>query len=288
MRLPARLLFSALALAATLGTARAQDMLYFSAIPDEDETKLVERFTKVAEYLSDQLGVPVAFVPVKSYPAAVTAFRNDQVQLAWFGGLSGVQARLAVPDARAIAQGEEDREFVSYFIANTETGLTESADFPDAARGMTFTFGAKTSTSGRLMPEYHIREETGEAPDSFFSRVGFSGDHSQTLRLVASGAWQIGALNFAVYDQAVADNAPEVQTAKVIWKTPPYPDYNWTIRGDVDQRWGEGFADKVQAALIGMDDPDLLATFPRKGFIPASNADFAPIEDVARQLDLLE
>ena len=273
---------------ASLTPALAADTLYFSAIPDEDETALVTRFSKVADYLEQQLGVPVEFVPVKSYPAAVTAFRNEQVQLAWFGGLSGVQARMMVPDARAIAQGTEDKAFVAYFIANTATGLTESADFPAAAKGMTFTFGAKTSTSGRLMPEFYIREETGEAPDAFFSRVGFSGDHSQTLRQVASGAWQIGALNFSVYDKAVAENAPEIETAKVIWKTPPFPDYNWTIRGDVDARWGEGFAEKVQAALVGMTDPDLLASFPREGFIPASNDDYKPIEDVARQLDLLE
>ncbi|AZY95483.1 MULTISPECIES: putative selenate ABC transporter substrate-binding protein [Paracoccus] len=282
-----RLLATVLATALPLSAA-AQETLYFSAIPDEDETRLVERFTAVADYLSEELGVPVEFVPVKSYPAAVTAFRNDQVQLAWFGGLSGVQARLLVDGARAIAQGDEDTSFVSYFIAHTDTGLTESEDFPEAARGMSFTFGAKTSTSGRLMPEYAIRENTGEAPEAFFDRVGFSGDHSQTLRLVASGAWQVGALNYAVYDQAVADNAPEVETAKVIWKTPPYPDYNWTIRGDVDARWGEGFADKVQAALVGMDDPDLLAAFPRNAFIPAANEDYAPIEQVARDLDLLE
>ena len=283
-----RLTLSALFVAAGLGSAAAQDTLYFSAIPDEDETRLVERFTKVADYLSEELGVPVAFVPVKSYPAAVTAFRNDQVQLAWFGGLSGVQARLAVPEARAIAQGAEDETFVTYFIANTDTGLEPSESFPEAARDMSFTFGAKTSTSGRLMPEHHIREATGEAPEEFFSRVGFSGDHSQTLRLVASGAWQIGALNFAVYDQAVADGAPEVETAQIIWQTPPYPDYNWTIRGDVDARWGEGFTNKVQAAIIGMDDADLLAAFPRSAFIEATNEDYAPIETVARDLDLLE
>ncbi|MGZ3218247.1 putative selenate ABC transporter substrate-binding protein [Paracoccus sp. T5] len=285
VRFLAALLAASVALS---GAAKAQDTLYFSAIPDEDETRLTERFSAVAEYLSEELDVPVKFVPVKSYPAAVTAFRNDQVQLAWFGGLSGVQARLLVPGARAIAQGDEDTQFVSYFIAHTDTGLERSEDFPEAARGMTFTFGAKTSTSGRLMPEHAIRENTGEAPEEFFDRVGFSGDHSQTLRLVASGAWQVGALNFAVYDQAVADGAPEVETAKVIWQTPPYPDYNWTIRGDVDARWGEGFADRVQAALVGMDDPDLLAAFPRQAFIPAANGDYAPIEEVARQLDLLE
>ena len=95
-------------------------------------------------------------------------------------------------------------------------------------------------------------------------------------------------LNYAVYDKAVADGAPEVETAKVIWKTPPYPDYNWVIRGDVDARFGEGFTKKVQDALVGMDDPELLASFPREGFIPAENAQFDPIETVARELGLLE
>jgi phosphonate transport system substrate-binding protein len=278
----------ALALSLTTALGASAQTLYFSAIPDEDETRLVERFSKVADYLEGELGVDVQFVPVKSYAASVTAFRNDQIQLAWFGGLTGVQARLAVPEARAIAQGKEDPIFVSYFIANTETGLEPSESFPEEAKGMSFTFGAKTSTSGRLMPEYWIREETGEAPEAFFDRVGFSGDHSQTLRLVASGAWQVGALNFAVYDKAVEEGAPEVETAKVIWQTPPYPDYNWTIRGDVDARFGDGFADKVQAALIGMDDPELLATFPREAFIPAANEDFQPIEDTAKELGLIE
>ena len=44
----------------------------------------------------------------------------------------------------------------------------------------------------------------------------------------------------------------------------------------------------MQAALIGMNDPDLLAAFPRSGFIPASNADYAPIEKVGKEIGLLE
>lgn len=281
-----------LAAVATLsgGALSAQDAptVYFSAIPDDDETRLTERFGKVADYLSDELGVPVEYIPVKSYAAAVTAFRNGQIQLAWFGGLSGVQARQAVPGSRAIAQGAEDEAFVTYFIAHEATGLEESETFPQEVAGLRFTFGAQTSTSGRLMPEYHIRQQTGQAPNELFPDVGFSGDHGQTLRLVASGAYELGALNYAVYEQAVEEGAPEVQTAKVVWKTPPYPDYNWTIRGDVDARWGEGFADRVQSALVDMDDPDLLASFPRSAFIPADNALYVPIEDTARELDLID
>lgn len=277
--------------AALLGSAAAaQDapVLYFSAIPDDDETHLQERFGGVAEYLTEELGVEVRYLPVKSYAAAVTAFRNDQIQLAWFGGLSGVQARMMVPDSRAIAQGAEDREFVTYFIANEETGLEKSEDFPEGIESMSFTFGARTSTSGRLMPEFYIRQETGQAPEELFSDVGFSGDHSQTLRLVASGAYQLGAMNYSVYDKAVEEGDPEVEQAKVIWETPPYPDYNWTIRGDVDARWGEGFADEVQQALLDLDDEELLNSFPRSSFVEAGNDLYAPIEETARQFDLIE
>ena len=285
-----RLVLGLMAAGALTGTALAQDapVLYFSAIPDDDETRLNERFGAVAEYLQAQLGVPVRYVPVKDYAASVTAFRNDQIQLAWFGGLSGVQARLAVPDSRAIAQGAEDKSFVTYFIANTDTGLEPSDDFPLAAKGLSFTFGAQTSTSGRLMPDFHIRQETGAAPDAFFSKVGFSGDHGQTLRLVSTGAYQVGALNYTVYDTAVKEASPEVQTTRIIWKTPPYPDYNWTIRGDVDARFGAGFGDRVQAALIGMTDPVLLESFPRTGFIPATNQDYEPILETGRALGLLD
>ena len=265
----------------------AAQTLYFSAIPDDDESRLVERFGAVATYLSDTLGVDVQYVPVKSYAAAVTAFANDQIQLGWFGGLSGVQARIAVPESHAIAQGAEDETFVTYFIANTDTGLVLSDNFPDIA-GRSFTFGAETSTSGRLMPEYWICEETGQAPEALFSTVGFSGDHGQTLRLVASGAYEVGALNYSVYDTAVAEGAPEAEATVVIWETPPYPDYNWTIRGDVDARFGEGFADRVQAALVGMDDPALLESFPRSAFIAADDALYQPIVDTARALDLID
>ncbi|NVO29527.1 putative selenate ABC transporter substrate-binding protein [Donghicola sp. C2-DW-16] len=263
------------------------ETLYFSAIPDDDETKLVERFGAVADYLEAQLGVDVEYVPVKDYGASVMAFRNDQIQLGWFGGLSGVQARLAVEGSKAIAQGAEDETFVTYFIANKSTGLTASEEFPDMA-GHSFTFGAQTSTSGRLMPEFYIREHTGKAPEELFTSVGFSGDHGQTLRLVASGAYEIGALNYTVYDSAVAEKTAEADATTLIWKTPSYPDYNWTIRGDVDARFGEGFTQRVQDALVGMTDEALLASFPRSAFIPATNEMYQPIEDTARELDIID
>ncbi len=284
-----RTLLAALAAAsARPAAAQPAKRLVFTAIPDQDETRLVERFGRVATYLEAALGVSVGYVPVKSYPATVTAFTNDQVQLAWFGGFTGVQARRAVPGSEAIAQGVEDTAFTSYFIANAATGFTRGESLPAGIAGRSFTFGARASTSGRVMPEFYLRKQFGQAPVDLFSRVGFSGDHTRTLALVQSGAYELGAMDFSVF--GLEQQAGRVDPAKVsvVWQTPPFPDYNWTIRGDVDRAFGAGFKERVRAALLAVRDPAILGPFGRSGFIAAKNADYDPVESVAKSTELLD
>lgn len=259
----------------------------FTAIPDQDESHLVERFSKVAAYLQEELGVAVRYVPVKSYAAAVSAFRRSDVQLAWFGGLSGVQARALVPGSQALAQGHEDQFFKTYFIAHTSTKLEYSKKFPQLMAGKSFTFGSKGSTSGRLMPEYYVRQNLGE-PDKIFELVGFSGDHSRTIALVQAGSYQLGAVNYQVWQRKLQNKEIDESRIRVIWETPVYPDYQWTIRGDVDSSHGEGFTDRVRQALLSIDDPLLLAAFPRQSFVPATNDDYLPIYHTARQIGLMD
>ena len=261
--------------------------LTFTAIPDQDTTRLQNRFGKIAEYLTEKLGITVQYIPVKSYSASVQAFKNNEVQLAWFGGLSGVQARIAVPESVAIAQGAEDPDFISYFIANTSTGLSFSEKFPHAIKDKTFTFGSKGSTSGRLMPEYFIREAYGMAPREIFKRVGFSGDHSKTLALVQAGSYEVGAMNYKVWRKEVDAGKVDPNKVQVIWRTPGYPDYNWTIRGDVEETYGKGFIKKVQQAIIDITDPTILAAFPRSSFIAADNSMYQSILDTAIEVGII-
>lgn len=274
--------------AATASPAAPAAEFVFTAIPDQDERQLRERFGIVADLLSDSLGVPVRYVPVKSYAAAVSAFVNDEVQLAWFGGLSGVQARLRVPGARAIAQGVEDPHYHSLLIAHHATGIEPFEQLHDGLRGKTLSFGDKGSTSGRLMPEFFLREHFGEAPEATFSRVGYSGDHSRTVQLVQSGAYELGFIGYTVWDSETQRGLIDTEKVSIVWRSPGYPDYQWTIRGDVDARFGEGFAERVQQTLLNIKDPELLARFGRSGFIPASNDDFAPVADTARAVGLIE
>lgn len=279
---------AALILVFGFGTAVAAETFVFTAIPDQDESRLKERFGKIADYLSKELNTTVKYVPVKSYAAAVTAFKNNQVQLAWFGGLSGVRARASVPGSVAIAQGYEDQFFETYFIANEKAGLALTKEFPKEIAGKTFTFGSKGSTSGRLMPEFHIRRNFGKAPEKVFERVGFSGDHSRTIALVQSGAYQVGAVNYKVWKKELDAGKIDPKKVSIIWRTPPYPDYQWSIRGDVDKKFGAGFQKKVTGALLGMKDPALLESFPRSKFIPATNDDYKMIVDTGKEIGLID
>lgn len=277
--------FSALVLLVGCADAPDQPVLRFSAIPDQDSANLNPKFQAWAEHLSEQLGVEVQYVPVSDYKAAVEMFKQGEVQLAWFGGLTGVQARRAVPGANAIAQGVEDPTFVSYFIANASLGIERGDDFPAAISGQRFAFGSESSTSGRLMPEYFIRQHTSQSPADFMGSLPlFSGSHDKTVELVESGRVAVGMVNSKVYDRRVAEGETDPDRVVVIWQTPPYPDYNFTAHPQLEEMFGPGFTDKIQRVLIETTDPDLLAVFPRSGLIPAKNSDYQMIFDTAKEL----
>ncbi|MEM7202812.1 MAG: putative selenate ABC transporter substrate-binding protein [Planctomycetota bacterium] len=268
------------------GEAQARPkVLCFTAIPDDDPTLLTAKYTPVADYLAEALGVPVEYVPVTEYQDSVLLFENGDVQLAWFGGLTGVQARHRVPGACAVVQGEEDAQFYSYFIAHRDTGLTRSAEFPAVLAGRRFTFGSQESTSGRLMPEFFIRQHTNQAPSEFFGHPNaYAGSHDRTVELVASGVFEAGAVSYTKYDRLVREGRVDPDVCRVIWQTPAYADYNFTAHPTLEDDFGAGFTERLRAALLQLRAPHLLAAFERQRLIAANNDDFAGIARLAREL----
>ncbi|HVL84169.1 MAG TPA: putative selenate ABC transporter substrate-binding protein [Pseudonocardia sp.] len=267
--------------------------LTISAIPDQDPQKLQRLHGQVASYLGEQLGVVVRYVPVTDYTASVTAFRRGDLDAVFFGGLTGVQARLQVPGAVTLAQRDVDERFRSVFVANTASGLAPVPDVAGLATlaGSSLTFGSEVSTSGRLMPQFFL-DEAGVQTSDLGGPPGFSGSHDATIELVSAGTYEVGALNASVWDARVA--AGEVDPAAVIeiFRTPTYHDYHWLGRPDLDARFGEGFTERLRQALLGLDGSDpretaILELFTAGSFVPAEPGDYADIEAVARRLGLV-
>ncbi len=275
---------------ATSPSATRTKPFVIGAIPDQDPEKLQRLYGKLAAYLESELGVPVVYKPVTDYAASVTAFKVGDLDMVWFGGLTGVQARLQVAGAQAIVQRDIDERFHSVFIANRASGLTPINDVSGLAqlKGHTFTFGSESSTSGRLMPQYFLRQ-AGVGLDDFAGQAGFSGSHDKTIKLVEAGTYDAGVLNEQVWLNRVEAEEVDLDTVQVLWRTPPYYDYHWVIRPDVEDRYGDGFVERVRAAFLKLDPSvpehrEILDLFGAEKFIPTQNSNYAEIEAVGREI----
>ncbi|MBI4205925.1 MAG: putative selenate ABC transporter substrate-binding protein [Betaproteobacteria bacterium] len=265
-------------------TAFAQATLKISAIPDEAPTELQRKFSKVAAYLEKEVGIKVEYTPVTDYAAVVEALAAKKIDLAWLGGFTFVQARLRTGNAIPIAQRLEDEKFTSRFIAHAASGINTLADL----KGKNFTFGSVSSTSGHLMPRYFLLEQKIN-PEKDFKRVAFSGAHDATALQVESGRVDAGVLNASVWDKLVQEKKVDLKKVKVIWTTPPYYDYNWTVRGDLDP----ALVRKLTDAFLKLDPKnpshkELLDLQRASRFTPTRPENYKGIEAAARSAGLLK
>jgi len=278
-----------------LPAAQAQSqnsrVLRISAIPDQKPEKLNRLYGLVANELSKQLKVQVRYVPVTDYAAAVSAFRTGDLDLVWFGGLTGVQARLQKPGARVLAQRDIDASFHTIFIANARSGIKPitSVQGLNQLKGKRFTFGSESSTSGRLMPQYFLSQAGVKLNDFAGGAPGFSGSHDATIALVQSGAYDAGAVNEQVWRASLHDGKANRNKVMAIWKTPGYPDYHWIAQGNLDKRFGAGFTNRLQNAILSWrpQDPEqkqILSLFGAQQFTTATPAAYTRIEQVGRQI----
>jgi phosphonate transport system substrate-binding protein len=270
---------------------RGLKVLRIGAIPDQNPEKLNRLYGLVANELSQQLGVAVKYVPVTDYAAAVSAFSTGDLDLVWFGGLTGVQATLQKPGARMLAQRDIDAQFYTVFIANPKSGLKPIRSINQLAelKGKRFTFGSESSTSGRLMPQYFLSQAGVKLKDFAGGAPGFSGSHDATIALVQSGAYDAGAVNEQVWKANLRSGKANRTKVFQIWRTPPYPDYLWLAQPNLDQRFGKGFTQKLQKAIVSWrpSDPEqkvILGLFGAQQFTTVNPAGYQKIEQVGRQI----
>lgn len=268
--------------------------LKISAIPDQDPAKLATINGTMATYLAGKLGRKVEYVPVTDYAASVSLFKTGDLDLVFFGGLTGVQARLQAPGSTLIAQRDIDDAFQSIFVANTSTAVKPVTEVKGltALKGKRFTFGSESSTSGRLMPEYFLDQAGMSSEKDFSGPPGYSGSHDKTVDLVTSGTYEAGALNLQVWKTRLAAGTIDLSKVGEVFTTPTYRDYHWMAGPKTNERFGAGFTDQVKAALLALDANDseqakLLTLYGAKKFIATEVANYTQIESIGRKLKLI-
>ena len=276
--------FLALSLLVSASLVQAQAVFKVTAIPDESPTELARKAAPLVKFLEKALGVKVEFTPVTDYAASVEALVNKQVDMAWYGGFTFVQANVrsggkVIP----LVQREEDEKFRSVFITS-DPAIKTLADL----KGKNVSFGSQSSTSGHLMPRSFLLQANID-PDKDFKRVAYSGAHDATIAAVAAGKVEAGALNISVWEKFVAEGKVDPSKVRVFYTTPGYFDYNWTVHADMpaDQR------EKLTKAFLSLDrntaeGKEILELQRATRFVATKAENYKGIEQAARNAGLLK
>jgi phosphonate transport system substrate-binding protein len=250
--------------------------------PDQNSDALRRRYAPLIDYLAAQTGLPTRLVIPANYDEAVRLIGEGEVDIANIGGLSFVTAESRY-NSDALVMREIDTRFTTWFVTRPGAGQASLTDF----RGKSLSFGSRLSTSGHLMPRYFLRQIWKIEPEDYFTEIRYSPAHDQTVQQVVNGAVDLGAVNSAIVRKMIHDGRLAPGDIRVLWQTPPYPDYVWTVREGL----GEAERTRLRDAFMRLDyldpaDNAILASLDARAFLPADPGAFDILGEIAAGLDL--
>ncbi|HYY93836.1 MAG TPA: putative selenate ABC transporter substrate-binding protein [Pyrinomonadaceae bacterium] len=260
----------------------ARQTLRLSMIPTTDPGKVVRESQSLIAYLERETGAKIDLTVPTNYAAVVEAISNDQVDIAYLGGFTYVQASKragVVP----LVQRDRDQNFHSLFITQQDSGINSLADL----KGHTFAFGDVNSTSGHLMPEYFMRES--KVDPEVITRAIYTGGHDATALAVANKKVDAGALDEAVFQRMAKDGKLDPAQVKVFYTTPSFYDYIWVARKGLDPK----LADAFTAAFLKLNpnDPEqkaILDLLSATKYVKAEDSSYDKLRQAAKDSGLLK
>jgi len=240
-------------------------------VPSEGGADIVERFAPMADHLQRALGVPVEAFSASEYIGIITAMQNDQVEVAYFGPKSYVEASRiagAVAVARELnAQGVDG--YYGIIVTREGSGIGSL----EAARGRSFAFVTPNSTSGFLVPSIGIIEATGQRAEEYFGDVRYTGSHGTSIRAVLNGDVDVAATNTLDLEAMVASGLDDSALVE-LWRSELIPGAVFAVRDDLP----ESFAQAIRDAIVAFSDNErALEEMARGGFVPTTDAAYDPV-----------
>lgn len=265
-----------------VGRSRAATPIRIGMVPDAGATQVsVEEKAPLRDYLSRALGQPVELVIPTSYNATVEGMGNGSLDFAYFGGLTYCKAHVrfgVVP----LVQRNIDRTFHALLITQADSSIHSLADL----RGKRMAFGDINSTSGHLFAVKAMMA-AGINPEKDLKWQRFTGSHAATIEAVASGAADAGSVDETVYKEMIADGKVDGKKLRVFYITPPFPDYVWAARKDINPALQQRFANAF-LNLKPANNAAILKILRAEYFVRADDAEYVDMRKLAVQLGLME
>ncbi|MDJ0520931.1 MAG: phosphate/phosphite/phosphonate ABC transporter substrate-binding protein [Planctomycetota bacterium] len=259
-------------------------VLRCGVLPGRPPEELKRRFLPLLAHMSKRAGVRCELVIPADYGELVSLYRRGEVDLAWFGALTFLQAqrhREAVP----LVMRDVDAEFTTVFIVRPEHVDSNLA----AMQGLRFGFGNRLSTSGHLMARHHLsRVHDIEDPETYFDGAHHHQTHDETAQHVRDGRIDVGAINALELEAMYRSGVLSPDEVMVLERSHPYVAYLWVAHADVPT----ALRSLLREALLELDPIDdehkeLLEAQQCRGFLPVHRHELKNMRSYAAIHDLL-
>jgi len=165
--------------------------LVFAIIPAENASGVVERYTPFVNYLAKELGTKVTLRIANDYAAIIEGQRAGNIHIGMYGPASFARARMtgAKVDAFAIETNlDGTKGYHSVFYVKKDSPYQKVEDLKGKNLGLV----DPNSTSGNNVPRFVLNQMKIE-PDTFFSKVVYTGSHENAVIALQQGTVDIAA-----------------------------------------------------------------------------------------------
>lgn len=245
-------------------------LVYDGATPEDREP--------LRAYLTKAMGRPVILEAADLYSDSVDRMANGSYDFACLGALAYIQSH-AQSGVIPLVQRTSDLSLHSVFITAAGSSIYSLSDL----KGRLFAFGDIKGASTHLIP-YRELMRAGIDPETDL-KVRFSGSNPATAVLVETGVVDAGALDETMFNSLIGMGKLNSQKVRVFYTSKPFVGYVFVARKAVPEAEREKFARALLALKEGKND-SVLKILRAKQFVVANDQEYAPIRQIAHQLNL--
>ncbi len=263
------------------GSASGDEPLRVGLIPNENPEEVEAQYQPLEDYLKKELGREVELSVPTTYNAVVEAMVSGELDLAYFGGLTYVQARQRAdvhPLFTEVNPRTGTTKYRSVIIVPADSDIEKVEDL----EGKDFAFGSVSSTSGSLYPSIMLNQ-AGIDYRTDLGEVVYTGGHDTTAQAVANGRVAAGGLEDRILYGLQEDGIIGKDKVRVIEESDPIEGYPWVVRDALSDKDEQALTD----AFLGIEDPKLLDLLRAEDYQKVQASDYDYVEEQARKLDLI-
>ena len=258
-----------------------EENLVIVLLPEMNVFIQKQRFTPLAAYLSENLGIEVRLTILSSYGEVIEKTRTGEVDAAFLGSFTAALAisQLGfVPLARPINMDGTSTYYGQIFVRK-DSNIKTVADM----KGKSLALVERATTAGYVFPMAWLKRQGIDDISAYFSDYFFTGSHDAAIDAVLNNRADVGSAKNTIYEQMRESN-PRIDNELVILASSPrVPSNALCIRTTLALQYKKQLKDLLLNLHQDPKGTEVLKKLGAKRFVETGRDDYQPVIDLAKE-----